>query len=154
MGPFPPLCGGRKGWGEEVMIINMITRARNLRKRMTDAEIKLWQALRLKQIMGIRFRRQVPLGKYIVDFVSHEIKLIIELDGGQHNEKAQIEYDTERTKWLETQGYRIQRFWNNEVLLHFDTVLDKIWYICNPKAPHPFLPPHNGGKGPTAADIV
>ena len=68
--------------GGKVMTTKTIARARNLRKRMTDTEIKLWQALRLKQIMGIRFRRQAPLGKYIVDFVSHENKLIIELDGG------------------------------------------------------------------------
>ena len=111
------------------MTTKTIARARNLRKRMTDEKIKLWQALRLKQIIGIRFRRQAPLGKYIVDFVSHEHKLIIELDGGQHNDHIQIKYDAQRTKWLETQGYRVQRFWNNDVLLHLDAVLDIICYV-------------------------
>ena len=115
--------------GGKVMTTKTIAPARNLRKRMTDAEIKLWQALRLKQIIGIRFRRQAPLGKYIVDFVSHEHKLIIELDGGQHNDHTQIKYDAQRTKWLETQGYRVQRFWNNDVLLHLDAVLDIICYV-------------------------
>ena len=133
--------------GGAVMTTQKIARARNLRKRMTDAEIKLWQALRLKQMIGIRFRRQAPLGEYIVDFISHEIKLIIELDGGQHNEKAQMEYDTKRTKWLETQGYRIQRFWNNEVLLDFDMVLEIIWDICN-QPPILSFPHKTGGRDP------
>ena len=137
----------RERMGGKVMTTKTIARARNLRKRMTDAEIKLWQALRLKQIIGIRFRRQAPLGKYIVDFVSHEQKLIIELDGGQHNDHTQIKYDAQRTEWLETQGYRVQRFWNNDILLHLDAVLDIIWDICKPKDPPSFPSPTKRGEG-------
>src|SRR5947207_15135072 len=133
--------------GGKVMTTKTIARARNLRKRMTDEKIKLWQALRLKQIIGIRFRRQAPLGKYIVDFVSHEHKLIIELDGGQHNDHTQIKYDAQRTKWLETQGYRVQRFWNNDVLLHLDAVLDIIWDICREKDPSSLPSSTKHGQG-------
>ncbi|HSW94477.1 MAG TPA: endonuclease domain-containing protein [Gammaproteobacteria bacterium] len=110
------------------MLKNKIKFARNLRKQMSDAEIKLWQRLRDRQIDDLHFRKQAPMGKYIVDFVCHKIRVIIEVDGGQHNE--QIEYDSERTRWLETQGYKVQRFWNNEVLQQIDNVMEVIWDLC------------------------
>jgi very-short-patch-repair endonuclease len=100
--------------------------ARLLRRQQTDAERKLWQNLRSKQFEALKFRRQQPMGIYIVDFVSFEKKLIIELDGGQHNEKEAMEKDNERTKWLEGKGYRVLRFWNNEVLTNIEGVLEKI----------------------------
>ena len=127
------------------MTAQKIIRARHLRKQMTDAEQKLWQKLRNRQMAGIRFRRQAPIGDYIADFVSHDIRLVIEVDGGQHNDLLQVKQDTHRTKWLESQGYAVLRFWNNEVLFALDTVLETIWDICNLKAPHPNLPPRFAG---------
>jgi len=98
--------------------------AKLLRKRQTEAERILWWHLKVKQIEGIKFRRQAPLGKYIVDFVSFERKLIIEVDGGQH--AVEKESDEEREYWLSTQGFRILRFWNNEVLQNITGVLTVI----------------------------
>ena len=96
-------------------------RARALRKELTPAERKLWSVLRGKQLNGVSFRRQHAIGNYIVDFVSIKKKLIIELDGSQHLE--QEEYDTERTKYLESQGYKVVRFWNNQVEREMDGVI-------------------------------
>lgn len=92
---------------------------------MTDAERSLWSRLRRRQILDCRFRRQQPLGEYIVDFVCLEKKLIVELDGGQHAE--QEEYDTQRTRWLEDQGFRVLRFWNNQVFKEFHAVVQAIY---------------------------
>ena len=102
-----------------------IQRARDLRNNLTDAEQKLWYALRGKQIKGYKFRRQVTIENYIVDFLSHDLNLIIEVDGGQHVE--QESYDKQRTEFLEQQGYKVLRFWNNEVLEDLDAVLEKIY---------------------------
>jgi len=88
--------------------------ARLLRRTMTDAERRLWKLLRAKQLGGYKFRRQAPIGKYIVDFVCFKEKLIIELDGGQHADQQQ--QDEARTRWLQSQGYRVIRFWNTEAL--------------------------------------
>jgi very-short-patch-repair endonuclease len=79
----------------------------------------------MKQMAGNRFRRQQPIGPYIVDFVCLEKRLVIELDGGQHAE--QPEYDAERTAWLESQGFRVMRFWNNQVLEEIEIVKEAIW---------------------------
>jgi len=95
-------------------------KARALRKNPTDAERLLWKHLRLRQIGGYKFRRQQPLGHYIVDFVCLEKRLAIEVDGGQHSE--QTNYDTKRSVWLESQGFRILRFWNHEILKETDAV--------------------------------
>jgi very-short-patch-repair endonuclease len=91
-----------------------IKQARALRKNLTNAERALWNTLSRRQIAGAKFRRQQVLGSYIVDFVCFEKRLIVEVDGGQHAD--QLTYDVARTAWLETQGYRVLRFWNNEVL--------------------------------------
>jgi very-short-patch-repair endonuclease len=117
-------------------------RARSLRKNMTEAERKLWGRLREQQL-GIRFRRQVVLGRYIVDFASFTPKIIIEVDGSQHADNAH--YDEQRTKWLESMGYRVLRYWNNEVLNNLDAVLDAIWKACF-EIPHPASPPSPAGK--------
>lgn len=93
---------------------------------MTDAEARLWLYLRGEQAAGFRFRRQVPLGPYIVDFVSHRARLVVEVDGGQHASASQ--QDEKRTAWLTSQGYRVIRFWNNEVLSETDAVLARIVY--------------------------
>jgi very-short-patch-repair endonuclease len=96
-------------------------RARIMRKNPTDAEKKLWSLLRLKQLDGHRFRRQAPIGLYIVDFFCPEARLIIEVDGGQHGTAK--EYDEARTTWLSQQGHRVIRFWNNDILQNPDGVL-------------------------------
>jgi len=98
--------------------------ARNLRKNSTEAERKLWSHLRNRQLLNHKFRRQHPIGKYVVDFVCIEKQLIIELDGGQHMERKSE--DEERTKFLETQGYRVLRFWNDQVLKETVSVLEVI----------------------------
>ena len=92
---------------------------------MTDAERLLWQRLRKRQLAEVKFRRQAPIGKYIVDFASFEKKLIVELDGGQHT--LQRDYDSTRTKWLESEGFQVLRFWNYQVFEDIDTVLEVIW---------------------------
>jgi very-short-patch-repair endonuclease len=97
------------------------SRARKLRKELTDAEQALWQRLRYKQLDGHKFRRQQPLGPYIVDFACFEKRLVIEVDGGQHAEKPLI--DAKRTAWLTSQGFRVVRFWNNDVLNSIESVL-------------------------------
>lgn len=95
--------------------------ARSLRKDMTDTERRLWHVLRGKQLLDCRFRRQHPIGPYIADFACIDKKLLIELDGGQHQE--QIAYDQHRTAFLEMQGWQVLRFWNNDVLNNMDGVL-------------------------------
>jgi very-short-patch-repair endonuclease len=91
---------------------------------MTDAERLLWQALRYKQINGHRFRRQHPIEKFVADFACIEQKIVIELDGGQHQD--QIEYDEQRTAFLQKNGWRVLRFWNNEVISNLNGVLSTI----------------------------
>ena len=100
------------------------TYAQELRKNPTDAEKTLWRYLSNKQVDGIKFRRQQPIGNYIVDFFCSSKQLVIELDGGQHAE--QVEYDTKRTAFLESKGYRVMRFWNNDVLQNIEGVYGAI----------------------------
>jgi very-short-patch-repair endonuclease len=101
-----------------------IENARRLRKRPTDAELKLWSALRHRQIEGYRFRRQVPIGDFVADFACLSEKLIIEVDGGQHDTDRVM--DDARTAWLELRGYRVIRFWNNDVLGNLEGVVRMI----------------------------
>ena len=98
--------------------------ARRLRANQTEAEKRLWQAVRDRRLGGDKFRRQHPVGPYIADFVCTEKGLIIELDGGQHAERKV--YDAERTRYLEETGYTVIRFWNNEVLQNTEGVLETI----------------------------
>ena len=98
--------------------------ASELRKELTPAEQKLWVYLRGKKLHGVSFRRQHALGPYIVDFCSIKAKLIIELDGSQHLE--QKEYDLERTTYLKSQGYKVIRFWNNDVMNDINSVMRAI----------------------------
>ncbi len=101
----------------------MRDRARGLRRRQTDAEGKLWEKLRGRQL-GIKFRRQQPIGPYVVDFCCLERLLVIEVDGGQHVDQAHR--DAERDAWLEGQGFRVLRFWNNDVLENIEGTLTAI----------------------------
>ena len=89
--------------------------ARALRRSSTEAEKKLWNLLRDRRLEGWKFRRQVPLGSYVVDFYCSKAKLIVEADGGQHAESASDEI---RTTWLIRNGYRVKRYWNNEILVN------------------------------------
>ena len=98
--------------------------ARHLRKNPTDAEIRLWHQLRRRQLRGFRFRRQVPLGRYVADFVCLSEKLVIEIDGGQHS--SRFDHDVRRTAWLAQNGFRVLRFWNNDVLENPEGVLETI----------------------------
>ncbi|MET0968321.1 MAG: endonuclease domain-containing protein, partial [Tardiphaga sp.] len=108
--------------------------AKSLRTNMTDAERRLWYRLRAHRLDGIKFKRQVPIGRYVVDFACISRNLIIEVDGGQHAER---ETDIQRTKWLEGRGFRVLRFWNNEVLSNTDGVLEVIVEHLGHSSPAP-----------------
>ena len=126
------------------------TRARELRNNATDAERALWRQLRLWQLEGYKFRRQQPLGRFIVDFVCLEKRVVIELDGGQHAE--QKEYDAERDAWLRAEGFRVLRFWNNEVLKSIEVIKEEILKAVKNT---PYLnPPPQGGRRKTRKATV
>lgn len=108
--------------------------ARVLRKNSTDVERLLWRHLRAGRFAGYRFRRQQPLGPYVVDFACFEARLVIELDGGQHAD--QEEADKIRDQWLNGQGFQVLRFWNNEVLTNLEGVLQCI-HAALPPSPLP-----------------
>ena len=99
-------------------------KARSLRKNQTDAEHLLWQKLRNRQLLNVKFRRQFPIEPYIADFVCLELKLIIELDGSQHFD--QVMYDNERSDFLKQRGFKVFRFWNNDVFKNTQTVMESI----------------------------
>jgi very-short-patch-repair endonuclease len=104
-----------------------LNQAKMLRKNMTEQEKVLWNILRNNQFYGLKFRRQVPIGNYVADFVCEIQNLIIELDGGQHNEIENIEKDKQKTVFLESKGYKVLRFWNNEVDNNLDGVCEVIY---------------------------
>jgi very-short-patch-repair endonuclease len=108
---------------------------KQLRTNQTDAESVLWYNLRAKRFCNFKFRRQVQIKEYIVDFICHECKLIIELDGGQHNEVTAQEKDIVRTKVLESEGFNVIRFWNHEVLKNLAVVLDRIFMTLTTPLP-------------------
>ena len=124
--------------------------ARTLRRQMTDVEKQLWRQLRDRRLQGLKFRRQVPLGRYVADFACFEQGLIVELDGGQHAE--QVRHDAERDQWLHQQGFRVLRFWNNEVTQNLEGVLTTIVQACacTPSSPT-LLPQGEKGEGQPAA---
>lgn len=101
-----------------------IHHARDLRHEATEAEQRLWRHLRNRQLENLKFRRQHPIGPYIADLLCDEAMLIVEADGGQHAEHQHS--DATRTAWLETQGYRVLRFWNNDILGDIEAVLEEI----------------------------
>lgn len=123
----------------------ILDNAKALRSNQTEAELRLWYHLRAHRFMDLKFKRQKPIGSYIVDFVCVERMLIVELDGGQHSE--QIEYDQRRDDWLRSQGYTVLRFWNNDVMQQLDGVLEQIrlTVIPEPSPPAP-LPPAGEGR--------
>ncbi len=103
------------------MVRGHVALAKKLRSESTDAERRLWSHLRAHRFLGLKFRRQHPIGDFIVDFVCPELKLIVELDGGQHAERAAE--DVARTSRLQAQGFVVVRYWNNEVMNDFDSVI-------------------------------
>jgi len=113
--------------------------AASLRKQMTDAEHRLWYHLRKRQLNGYRFRRQYPVGPFIADFACIDEGLIVEVDGGQHNEQRAA--DETRTRFLENRGFRVLRFWNNHVLKQTEVCLG---LIAEALGPHPGPPPQAG----------
>lgn len=119
--------------------------ARRLRREMTDAETRLWFALRAHRLDGLSFRRQTPIGRFIVDFVCHDRRLVIELDGGQHVESKE---DVERDTWLASKGYRVLRFWNSDVLKDRRAVLEMIVATAHDYTPLPNPPPQGGREHP------
>jgi len=110
-------------------------RARRLRSESTDAERRLWYLLRAHRTFGWKFRRQHPIGTYIVDFVCFECRLIVEVDGSQHREAAR--YDSIRDRDLEARGFLVLRFWNNDVLAATDAVLEEIQAVAIRRSPSP-----------------
>ncbi len=123
--------------------------ARRLRAEMTDAERRLWQALRAHRFRRTAFRRQAPLGPYIADFVCHALKLVIEVDGGQHSGSVP---DARRDKWMAREGYKVLRFGNNEVLGNLEGVLDRIGREI--AAAPPPQPSPTRGEGEDAAPLT
>jgi very-short-patch-repair endonuclease len=123
--------------------------ARTLRSDMTEAEKRLWYHLRQKHI-GARFRRQVPIASYVVDFLCIEAKLVVEVDGSQHLES---QHDITRDAVLIAHGYRVLRFWNHDVLDRTQSVLEAIWSALREERPHPAFghPPPQAGEGTAEA---
>ena len=108
--------------------------AKSMRHTTTDAENLMWQLLRAKRFMNLKFRRQHVIAPYILDFYCHEIGLVIELDGSQHGTDDAIEYDVERTKFLEAVGLTVVRYWNHDVLGRTDVILEHLWSMYLIKA--------------------
>jgi very-short-patch-repair endonuclease len=115
---------GKVGYIASMNPKHKIVTARKLRQNQTEAEQRLWQQVRSRRLGGYKFRRQVPIGNYIADFVCEDAKLIVELDGGQHDENQKA--DDLRTKNLEDFGYHVIRFWNNQVFENMEGVLSAI----------------------------
>ncbi|MCE2404008.1 MAG: endonuclease domain-containing protein [Dehalococcoidia bacterium] len=113
--------------------MSVTSRARRLRKQSTDSERALWRLLRNRELAGYKFRRQTPIGQYIVDFVCLAKKLVVEIDGGHHQEQS--EYDDERTSSLEARGVLVLRFWNNQLLEETDSVLQAILVALEEESP-------------------
>ena len=116
---------------------NVVDFSRKLRAGMTDAEQKLWRELQRRR-MGVKFRRQHPIGKYVVDFVCLEARICIEVDGGQHADR--IEYDAARTAFLLSEGFTVLRFWDNDVLTAIGSVKEAIWKALHDPTPPPSRP--------------
>lgn len=121
--------------------------ARRLRSQQTDAERLLWARLRAHRLYGLKFRRQQPIGIYVVDFFCPEKRLVVELDGGQHQDRTG--YDEARDAWLKSAGYVVLRYWNNELMRNLEGVLEDISQVAGvgadiPPSPQPLSPQERG----------
>ena len=126
----PPSPSGRGAGGEggkPPIPPDMLQHARSLRSKQTDAEQLLWGLVRDRRLAGKKFRRQHPIGRYILDFYCHEFRLAVELDGGQHDDEETRSRDDRRSRFLREQGVRVVRFWNHDVLLQTESVLESLW---------------------------
>ncbi|KAF0210156.1 MAG: hypothetical protein FD139_2696 [Methylocystaceae bacterium] len=125
-------------------------RARELRREATPAERRLWTQLRQLEIENVHFRRQAPIGPYFADFACHRTRIVVELDGEQHGFDAEALRDEMRTRFLETSGYRVLRFWNYEILRNLESVVDTIcaalYQTQEPPTPSPSPPQAGGGE--------
>ena len=119
-------------------------RARHMRRSFTDAELRLWQLLRGRHLAGFKFRRQHPFGAYIADFICLDKRLVIEVDGSQHQE--QTRYDSKRTEDFEAAGYTVLRFWDSDVLLRTNDVMQAVYNALH-GTPHPNPLPVRAGRG-------
>jgi very-short-patch-repair endonuclease len=111
---------------------------------MTDAETKIWQRLRAHRFLGLSFRRQFPIGPYVVDFVCLDARLIIEIDGGQHASDRH-KHDVKRDAWLRDQGFCILRFWNNDVMINLGGILERVAGMLRESQPPSLTLPRKGG---------
>ncbi len=143
------MLGERQSDGVFPMKVGLTGTARKLRSDTTDAEIRLWRALRNRRLSGYKFKRQVPFSPYIADFLCADAQLIVEADGGQHAES--VDADRLRTEYFEQGGYRVLRFWNNDVLQNLEGVLETIARELGNRPPHPALSPR--GEGEEAAAL-
>jgi type I restriction enzyme M protein len=158
-GDLLPLPMG-EGWGEGKeksqfklpLPEDLLEFARELRQHSTDAEQRLWSALRDRRMAGAKFRRQHPVKPYILDFYCHELKLAIELDGGQHNTDEGRVHDEQRSRFLVAQGIQVLRFWNNDVFQQPAAVLQAIFNAVNGNLPSP--QPSPTGRGSSYQDIL
>ena len=137
--------------------LSMTSRARRLRNEITKAERKLWNTLRRDQLEGFHFRRQHPVGPYVVDFYCPSIRLALEVDGGQHNYDKRQNRDRRRTRWLESRGITVLRFWNNDITENLEGVWSEIARVAvslrsNNVTPSLPLPLSGGGKEYVAPD--
>lgn len=156
--PLPPGGGGAGGEGvheAQHTTPRQQQHARSLRSEQTPAERELWQQLRAKRFDGFKFRRQQPLGRYIVDFVCLAQRLIVELDGSQHAESA--DYDSIRDAWLQQQGFHVLRFWNNQWSTEREAVLEAVWRALHeelPPLPNPSPTRGEGLENETGAQLL
>ena len=129
----PSPYGRGLGRGKITMKIDpqLLVFAKSMRHTATDAESLMWQLLRAKRFMNLKFLLQHVIAPYIVDFYCHELGLVLELDGSQHNKEDGRAYDAERTKFLEALGLKVVRYRNYEVLEQTDVVLEDLWNICS-----------------------
>jgi very-short-patch-repair endonuclease len=111
---------------------NILHNARELRRSLTLTETKLWQRLRNNSLDGYKFRRQTPMGSYILDFCCFSASLVIEIDGASHDER--LEYDEQRTAWLNEQGFKVMRFTNQEILQNLEGILETILMECEKRS--------------------
>ena len=129
-GTTSPSPANGRGVGERASVPRArVQHARSLRSQQTDAEARLWYHLRAHRLLNLKFKRQHPVGPYVVDFVCLQHGIAIELDGGQHAQTQ--EYDAQRSAYLEAQGFRVLRFWNDEVLTNTEAVLEQIRRYCS-----------------------
>lgn len=133
---------GGKGEGDQSP---GVARARSLRQRMTNAERKVWHLLRDRRFAAAKFRRQVPLGPYVADFLSYDTRIVVEVDGGQHAGSAS---DQVRDDWFRGQGFEVVRFWNSDVLTNLEGVFTRLAMVVEERTPHPSRR-RSGGETPS-----